>query len=39
VLVSGRLRLNPQYEPSVNKFYNFPVIQVHSPGGYVAALS
>lgn len=36
VCVSGRLRLNPQLEPSVNKYYYFPYIQVQPPFGQVA---
>lgn len=36
VCVSGRLRLNPQLEPSVNKYYYFPYIQVQPPYGQVA---
>eukprot|EP00796_Vickermania_ingenoplastis_P004959 gene4959-3557_t len=38
VCVSGRLRLNPQLEPSVNKYYYFPYIQVQPPHGQVAVV-
>lgn len=36
--VNGRLRLNPQLEPSVNKYYYFPYIQVQPPYGQVAVV-
>lgn len=38
VCVNGRLRLNPQLEPSVNKYYYFPYIQVQPPHGQVAVV-
>ncbi|KPA79927.1 putative mitochondrial MP18 RNA editing complex protein [Leptomonas pyrrhocoris] len=36
VCVNGRLRLNPQLEPSCNKYYYFPYIQVQPPHGQVS---
>lgn len=38
VCVNGRLRLNPQLEPSVNKYYYFPYIQVQPPHGQVSVV-
>lgn len=38
VCINGRLRLNPQLEPSVNKYYYFPYIQVQPPYGQVAVI-
>ena len=36
VCVSGRLRLNPQLEPSCNKHFYFPYVHVQPPHGQVA---
>ncbi|GET93138.1 mp18 RNA editing complex protein, putative [Leishmania tarentolae] len=38
VCVNGRLRLNPQMEPSCNKYYYFPYIQVQPPHGQVSVV-
>ena len=38
VCVNGRLRLNPQLEPSCNKYYYFPYIQVQPPHGQVSVV-
>lgn len=38
VCVNGRLRLNPQLEPSSNKYYYFPYIQVQPPHGQVSVV-
>lgn len=38
VCVNGRLRLNPQLEPSCNKYYYFPYVQVQPPHGNVAVI-
>lgn len=38
VCVHGRLRLNPQLEPSVNKYYYFPYIQVQPPHGQISVI-
>eukprot|EP00758_Cryptobia_borreli_P009219 Tbor_TRINITY_DN5458_c0_g3::TRINITY_DN5458_c0_g3_i1::g.24592::m.24592 len=35
VMVSGRVRLIPQYEPSTNKFYHFPILMVQDGCGSV----
>jgi hypothetical protein len=35
VLVSGRLRMVPQYEPTTGRYYHFPVVQVQQGSGYV----
>ncbi|CCW59957.1 unnamed protein product [Phytomonas sp. EM1] len=35
VCVNGRLRLNPQLEPSCNKYFYFPFIHVQPPHGQV----
>ena len=35
VLVSGRLRLVPQFEAATNKYYHFPVVMVQSGCGSV----
>lgn len=37
VLVSGRLRLVPQFETTTNKYYHFPVVMVHPGTGVVTA--
>ena len=39
ILVSGRVRVVPQYEPKTNKYYHFPVVQVNSGVGFVRVLS
>nr|4DNI_A Chain A, Fusion protein of RNA-editing complex proteins MP42 and MP18 [Trypanosoma brucei brucei TREU927] len=38
VCVNGRLRLSPQLEPSCNKHFYFPYIQVQPPHGQVAVI-
>jgi hypothetical protein len=38
VCVSGRLRLNPQLEPSCNKHFYFPFLHVAPPHGQVAVV-
>ncbi|AIO02210.1 MP18 RNA editing complex protein, putative [Leishmania panamensis] len=38
VCVNGRLRLNPQVEPSCNRYYYFPYIQVQPPHGQVSVV-
>jgi hypothetical protein len=38
VLVSGRLRMVPQYEQATSKYYHFPVVQVHEGSGFVRLL-
>jgi hypothetical protein len=38
VCVSGRLRLNPQLEPSCNKHFYFPYVHVEGPMGKVAVI-
>lgn len=38
VCVNGRLRLNPQMEPSCSKYYYFPYIQVQPPHGQVSVV-
>lgn len=38
VCVNGRLRLNPQLEPSCNKYYYFPFIHVQPPHGQVSVV-
>ncbi|KEG06579.1 RNA editing complex protein MP18 [Trypanosoma grayi] len=38
VCVNGRLRLSPQLEPSCNKYFYFPYIQVQPPHGQVAVI-
>lgn len=38
ICVNGRLRLNPQIEPSCGKYYYFPYIQVQPPHGQVAVV-
>ena len=38
VCVSGRLRLNPQLEPSCNKHFYFPFVHVAPPHGNVAVV-
>lgn len=38
VLVSGRLRLVPQFENSTNKYYHHPVVMVQEGGGHVALI-
>lgn len=35
VVVSGRLRMIPQYEPASGRYYHFPVVQVHPGSGSV----
>ena len=37
-VVSGRLRLVPQYEPTTSRYYHFPVVQVHAGSGFVHAV-
>lgn len=37
-LVSGRLRMVPQFEPTTSKYYHFPVIQVTAGSGFVNQL-
>nr|CCC91810.1 putative RNA-editing complex protein MP42 [Trypanosoma congolense IL3000] len=34
-LVTGRLRMVPQYDPSMRKYYHYPVVQVHPGSGSV----
>jgi hypothetical protein len=38
VMVSGRLRLVPQYEPAAGKYYHFPMILVQGGAGAVHVL-
>ena len=38
VLVSGRLRVVPQYESKSNKYYHFPVVQVNEGSGFVRVI-
>ena len=38
VLVSGRLRMVPQYEPTTSKYYHFPIIHVHNASGHINAI-
>ena len=38
VLVSGRLRLVPQYEQATTKYYHFPVVHVHEGSGFVRSV-
>nr|CCC93665.1 unnamed protein product [Trypanosoma congolense IL3000] len=38
VCVNGRLRLSPQLEPTCNKHFYFPYIQVQPPHGQVAVI-
>jgi hypothetical protein len=38
VCVNGRLRLNPQLEPSCNKHFYFPFVHVTPPNGNVAVV-
>lgn len=38
VCVNGRLRLNPQSEPTCNKHFYFPFIHVQPPFGQVAVI-
>lgn len=38
ICVSGRLRLNPQLEPSCNKYFYFPFIHVQPPHGNVSVV-
>jgi hypothetical protein len=35
VMVSGRLRLVPQFEAATNKYYHYPIMAVHSGSGTV----
>lgn len=35
VMVTGRVRLVPQYEHSTNKFYHYPIVMVHPGSGSV----
>jgi hypothetical protein len=35
VLVSGRLRVVPQFEARTSKYYHFPVVQVNEGSGFV----
>ena len=38
VCVTGRLRLNPQLEPSCNKYFYFPYLHVAPPHGSIAVV-
>ncbi len=38
VMVSGRLRMIPQYEPTAGRYYHFPVVHVHAGSGNVVCL-
>ena len=38
VLVNGRLRMVPQFEPLTNKYYHFPVVHLHDGACHVALL-